>query len=278
MNLKKPSGIVFGRGFLGTRIAEALDYELAPRFSSFNNHDLSTYLDSSFPDIVINAIGKTNIDWCEDHEEEALEANVLVALSLGIECTRRGIFFIHLGSGCIYYGDNKGIGFSEEDEPNFYGPQFYAQTKIDAERLLKNLSKQCLQLRIRMPIDDRPHKRNLIDKLKSYSGLIDVKNSMTTVPDMLEALKVLIDRNCRGIYNLMNPGVISPYEIMCMYKDIIDKDHIFSFMSLEEFNSLAGKRSNCILDSKKLRSDGIYLPEIHEAVRSCLLKYKEHVK
>ncbi len=273
----KEKGIILGTGFLGTRISNELGYPSFGRvdINPLNLDNLCAFLDKENPDILINAIGKTgrpNIDWCEENKEVTIQSNVVAATNICTECSKRKIYFIHLGSGCIYKGDNNGQGYSEKDEPNFYGPQFYSKTKILAEKILAEFPG--LILRIRMPIDDRPHERNLIDKLSKYSGVIDVKNSMTTVPHMIETIKKLVDKRAEGIYNLVNPGAISPKEIMEMYRKIINPLHKFEVISLKGLDSITkGKRSNCFLSSKKLEEENIYMPEIHDAVRFCLLKY-----
>jgi len=272
-------GLVFGKGYLGKRIADYMGYEISNhRVGDPDLLELCLKLEN--PDIVINAAGKTgrpNIDWCEDHKEETVFGNVVVPVLLSTKCSELGIKFVHIGSGCVYDGGNNGQGYSEEDEPNFYGPQFYAKTKIDSERILKNLPG--LLLRIRMPIDDHPDERNLIDKLKKYSKLIDAQNSMTTVPHLLQAMKHLIDEDKEGIYNVVNSGTISAKEIMEMYKDIIDSAHSFEVISLDELDSMTkGKRSNCYLRNDKLRDAGFEMPEIHFAVRKCLIGYYNKLK
>jgi len=184
--------IVFGAGFLGKKISKEFQIPCVSRkeVDVSNLYNLRKFLKEKKPKIVINAVGKTGgkgeigIDWCEVNKEETIQSNIIGAVNLSTECSKREIYFIHLGSGCIYEGDNNGKGFSEEDEPNFYGPQFYSMTKIDSERILKNLPG--LLLRIRMPIDDSPNPRNLIDKLKDYPKVIDIQNSMTTIPHLLE--------------------------------------------------------------------------------------------
>jgi 3,5-epimerase/4-reductase len=274
----KGKGIIFGRGYLGTRLSEYLGINAVGReHDPLNYLALEEFLLDTKPYFVINAVGATgrpNIDWCETHKLETLESNIIAAANLSRACNKQGIYFIHLGSGCIYEGDNNGKGFSEHDEPNFYDKQFYGMTKILAE---KCLSEQDLILRIRMPIDDRPHERNLIDKLRKYTHIINTPNSMTTVPHMLPAIKRLIENNKRGIYNLVNPCTISAKEIMDLYKEIIDPSHEYKVMSLNELNKItAGIRSNCTLNTDKLSSEGIFLPKIHNAVRECLNIYKKN--
>lgn len=286
--------IVLGKGFLGTRISETLGYELSDFRVSVNNSDsLDDFLEREKPDVIINAIGKThgkkpgenNIDYCEKHQKETEDANVLVLKRLARACAVRKKYLINLGSGCIYNGDKNGRGFSESDKPNFglNGEQYYAFTKIQAEQVLKEIimeypNARFLQLRLRMPIDDRPSERNLITKLIGYDEVIDVQNSMTIVPHMIEAMKTLIENEKRGIYNLVNPGTISAARIMQLYKELVDPNHKIKVISLKELEDdiVVAKRSNCYLDTTKLRNEGIILPNIHYGVRECLSRYLKH--
>ena len=274
------TGIVFGAGFLGKRISSELGYRLVSReeVNPLNLSNLQDFFDKERPALVINAIGKTgrpNIDWCETHKEETLEGNVTVPLNLSTECSSRGIYFVHIGSGCMYSGYPSN-GFNEKDMPNFYGPQFYAKTKIISELALSELPG--LILRIRMPIDDRPNERNLIDKLIKYPKVISEPNSMTTVPHAITAIKSLVEKRKNGVYNLVNPGLISASDIMEMYNQIVDSSHTFEPMSLQQLDKVTlGKRSNCYLSTAKLASEGLELPEIHKAVEECLIGYRGRV-
>lgn len=267
--------IVLGNGYLGNRISQELNYPLFPLKIGENTKELKNLLDSEQPTHIISAIGKTgkpNIDWCETHKLETMTGNVLAPYLLLKECLDRNIHLTHIGSGCIYEGGFDGEGFTESDEPNFFGPQFYAKTKIIAEKILGQFP--CLQLRIRMPLDDRVTERNLIDKLKKYTKIINVQNSMTTVPDLIPVINHLVEKNKTGIYNVVNPGTISASEIMKLYQTIVDPAHSFEIFSVEELNKITiGKRSNCKLSSEKLKLEGIVLPEIHEAVENCLKNY-----
>ena len=278
-------GVVFGAGFLGTRIGEWFGYRIVPR-SEIDVTDIGTlkiFLEREMPEVVINAVGKTgrpNTDWCEEHKEETVKSNVEGAKNLAEECFERKIYFVNLGSGGIYYGNNDQRGFTEEDEPNMQG-QFYILTKILAERALREFP--CLQLRLNLPIDDRPHERNLIDKLRAYPRLINIQNSMTTVPHMLPAMKILIERKRIGVYNFTNPGTISAAEIMEMYRAFVDPNQKFEALSLEELDKITkGKRSNCYLNTSKieneLRETGAEMPEIHKAVEECLMRYSGHLQ
>src|SRR3989344_2091165 len=116
---------------MGQQFLSLFPDAITPHFDIADRTAVIAELDRVKPDIVINAAGKTgrpNVDWCEDHKEETLHANVTGAVVLLEECRKRGIYWVHMSSGCIYTGDNNGAGFSEEDAPNFDG-SFYSRTK-----------------------------------------------------------------------------------------------------------------------------------------------------
>jgi len=270
-------GLVFGAGFLGTRISQRFKYELS-KARVGDKSIVDKILDIASPDVVINAIGKTgrpNTDWCEMHKKETYLSNVLAATNLGISCFERKIYFVHIGSGGVYTKKEGKEVFNEEDEPNFYD-QVYTRSKIMAEKILKEFP--CLQIRINMPLDNRPNSRNLIDKLKSYNKIADISNSITIVPDMLNALENLTENRKIGMYNLTNPGSISNVEIMTLYKEIIDPSHNFETISQQELNKFVAKRrTDGLLDTSKLAKENIKMPEVHEAVKACLTDYKKYL-
>src|SRR3989344_290490 len=125
--------LLFGStGYMGQQFLTLFPDAATPHIDIAHPQAVSEELDRVKPDIVINAAGKTgrpNVDWCEDHKEETLHANVTGALVLLEECLKRNIYLVHMSSGCIYEGDKGGAGFTEEDPPNFSG-SFYSRTKL----------------------------------------------------------------------------------------------------------------------------------------------------
>lgn len=263
--------LLFGsRGYLGEHFRKLYPDAVCPSVDIADRNSISALLDAEKPDIIINAAGKTgrpNVDWCEDHKEETLHANVTGPLILQEECAKRGIYWVHLSSGCIYSGDKGGEGFSEDDPPNFSG-SFYSRTKVWSEQMLKEFP-DVLILRLRMPFDDSLNDRSLLMKLRTFTRVNDLKNSVTYLPDFLKAASMLIDRRKYGMYNLVNDGAISPYEIIELYKEIVDPAHTAEHLSgtaLERI-SKAG-RSNCLLSIKKLENEGIAMRPVRDAVEA----------
>ncbi|MBI4709049.1 MAG: sugar nucleotide-binding protein [Candidatus Portnoybacteria bacterium] len=233
-------------------------------------------LDDKKPKVVLNCAGITgrpNIDWCEDHKAETVAGNVAVPLNILQACSEKNIYWVHLSSGCVFQGEGKdGKGFCEDDPAT--PPSFYSFTKYWADQILKNFP--VLIARLRLPIDVEPNPRNLIDKLAKYPQIIDVENSVTIIPDLLEVVKKLIEKRCIGIYHVTNPGTIKHSEFMELYKKHINPEHKYELISVEDLykKGLAkARRSNCILNTDKLQGEGIALKPIKERIIEVMEEY-----
>jgi 3,5-epimerase/4-reductase len=223
------------------------------------------------PDVLINCAGKTgrpNIDWCEDHKEETVRGNVTGPLVLLDECARANVHFVHLGSGCTYAGTKGSDGYTEEDIPNFTG-SFYSKTKIWSEQVLREFP--VLILRLRMPFDGTTSSRSLLMKVAKYSRVLDSQNSVTYLPDFFKAAQVLISRRRTGIYNMVNDGLLSPYQAMLQYKKLVNPTHTFERLEAEQMGEVAKTgRSNCHLSNQKLKSEGITVRHVDEVLTEAL--------
>jgi len=146
-----------------------------------NREALAKELDEVKPSHVLMSAGITgrpNIDWCEDHMPHTIRTNVIGTLNVADLCNDRDIHITVYATGCIFAYDEKhqlgsGIGFTEEDVPNFDG-SFYSKTKGYMEPLLKCYP-NCMILRVRMPVSDDLFHRNFVTKI-----LHDKKYTKTT--------------------------------------------------------------------------------------------------
>jgi 3,5-epimerase/4-reductase len=232
---------------------------------------IANELDRYRPDVVINCAAKTgrpNVDWCETHKPATLRSNVTGPLVLAEQCLARNIFLVHLSSGCVYLGDNDGRRFCEEDAPNFVG-SYYVRTKLYAEQLLAEFP--ILILRPRMLFDGSLNERNLIIKLTKYRRILQEPNSLTYVPDLVSAARLLIAQRATGIFHVVNRGTMSPWEIMVRYNQVVDPEHTFDSMCLSQLQEVAiAGRSNCVLSVDKLCRSGFQPRDIHDALSEAL--------
>jgi dTDP-4-dehydrorhamnose reductase len=270
--------LIFGNGYIGNKFKGRLPNAVISSVDITNSEAVNAALAEHKPDVVINCAGKTgrpNVDWCEEHKDETFASNVLGPLVLARECKKQGKFLAHIGSGCVYEGDNNGKGFAEDDPANFFG-SFYSRTKLLSEQMLKEFP--VLQLRLRMPLDSMPGPRNFVTKITKYPKVISVPNSISVIDDFLSAAIELINRRKTGIYNLTNPGAIEHKEILEMYKEIVDPSFSYTLMPLKELEGITkARRSNCVLNTEKLAAEGISLMPIKDAVRKALKEYKKNI-
>jgi dTDP-4-dehydrorhamnose reductase len=268
----QPHVLIFGsRGYLGQAFRRLYPQAVAPEADVADPTAVRRILGEQRPEVVINCAGRCgspNVDWCEDHKQETLRSNVLGPLVLLEETTRAGAYFVHLSSGCVYTGDNGGSGFAEDDPPNFAG-SFYSRTKAWSEQTLRELP--VLQLRLRMPFDGSTSERNLLMKLRRYSRVLTEMNSLTHLPDFLSAAERLIQKRALGVYNVVNPGAISPCELMQMYREIVDPAHAFEPLATDRLGEVVrAGRSSCLLNTARLEAEGIRLPPVRQAAESAL--------
>ncbi|KAF7112674.1 hypothetical protein RHSIM_RhsimUnG0206500 [Rhododendron simsii] len=229
------------------------------------------------PTHVFNSAGVTgrpNVDWCESHKTETIRTNVAGTLNLADVCREHGLLMMNFATGCIFeydaaHPEGSGIGFKEEDIPNFTG-SFYSKTKAMVEELLKEYDNVCT-LRVRMPISsDLSNPRNFITKISRYNKVVNIPNSMTILDELLPISVEMAKRNLRGIWNFTNPGVVSHNEILEMYKEYIDPEFKWANFTLEEqAKVIVAPRSNNEMDASKLKNE---FPELL-SIKESLIKY-----
>lgn len=239
---------ILGNGWIGNKLKEHLGGEIISSVTTLVGLE-NTILEMK-PEVLINTVGHTggnNVDACELNRDKTLVSNSLIPLIAAEVAVRNKVKFVHISSGCIY--DGCPTALTEEDPPNFFD-LFYSRTKIYAEGALKPMINKYgfLILRPRIPLDNKPHLRNILTKLIGYRKVIDVPNSVTYIPDLLCAVEALLKEDAWGIFNVVNDGTLKYPDLMEAYR-VYRPEFQYEITTLEE---LGIKRTNVILDSSKL--------------------------
>jgi 3,5-epimerase/4-reductase len=267
--------LVLGNGFMGEKIAQEMDCGMCgKRILSLT--DAQAVVDEHKPDIIINCIGHTgahNVDDCEIDKDKTLIANTFVPIILAETALRNDIKLVHISSGCIYNFDySKQKPITEDEIPDFFD-LYYSRSKIYAERALDVMAKKynILTVRIRIPLDNRPHPKNILTKLIKYGKVIDIPNSVTYVPDFLKALKHLIKIDAYGIFNVLNKYGLRYPDLMEIYKKYVPG---FEYTTIDH-RKLGLVRTNLVMSVKKLEKTGFAVRPIKDVLEECV---KEYVK
>lgn len=287
--------LIFGAGQFGAAYKEYFDKKQeewqASIVTGVDIRDLEQVrhvVKEALPEIIINVAARTNLDWCEQNQLECFHVNTLGADNVGRACQEQGVYLVHMSSGCLQESKTAQEIHSEEDIPDPLS--FYSWTKVWAENLLQERAQKrgiaaemtaplkVLILRPRQPLSAKVSPRNALAKMLTYTKFVDTPNSCTIVDDLMRATEELIKKNATGVFNVVNQGITSPYEIALFLKEIIKPEMRFEKIIKEELNKMTlAKRIDSVLSTKKLESIGIRLPEIHSRLREIVLHLKENL-
>ena len=212
-------------------------------------------------DRVICMIGRTSgtnkegkvintIDYLEDQLYENARDNIFAPVLLATLCNQFFRHFLYLGTGCIFSWDTSKDQYrriSEHEYPDFFGSA-YSTIKGFTDTLMKNFRMVC-NCRIRMPIVNFDHPRNFITKIVSYKNILDMPNSMTYLPEMLNIIIKMSKTQTFGTVNMTDPGYTSHKEILDIYTKMVDPNHTYNLVKQEGDLNLLSKTSNKFLYS-----------------------------
>jgi dTDP-4-dehydrorhamnose reductase len=273
--------LIIGKGYVGERCASVWSDAVLAEQKVYSVRDILDLLEKHTPDVVLNAAGvtgKPNVDWCETHQIETINGNTTLPIMIADACQQKNIYLLHIGSGCIFYGESPDPeGWKETDFGNPVA--VYSRAKYAADLALSTLSNVGIA-RIRMPLDSVPSSRNIINKLVSYNKVIDVANSLTVIDDMVEVFHQLLSKKATGIFHITNPGVIKHRQILDLYKKYVDPNlpdkEWISEDDLVSTGLAAKKRSTNKLQSHNLEKVGITMKPVLESAELAIKKYSEY--
>ncbi len=278
--------LIFGKGQLGQAYKEFftnqnIDCEIAQDVDIRNKEQVANAVTASDAEIVINTAAKTNLDWCEMNKLECFDSNTLGADTIGGVCQELGKYLVHVSTGCIQASSLPEEAHKETDPPT--PTSFYSWSKYWADEMLMlrhnrdNL--KVLIVRPRQPVSSIASPRNAFTKMLTYNKFIDTPNSLTVVEDLLEVTKQLIEKNETGIFNVANPGVMSPYKVALLLKELVKPDLEVNIITKDELNAMTfATRIDSVLDTSKLESVGIKLKPADERLREILPVFKKNLE
>ncbi len=262
--------LIFGKGFIGERLQRVLGCRITDSWIK-SYSDAEKVIKKYKPKVIINCIGitgKRNVDDCELDIDGVLLANSFVPVILAEAALRHNIKLVHISSGCIFNFDYEKDKPIKEESENYFFKLFYSRSKIYSERSIEKLSRDynILVLRLRIPLIDEKHPKNLLDKLLRYNKVIDVPNSVTYIPDFLKAVKHLLKIDARGLYNVVNRGGLRYPRLMKVYQKYFP-EYKFRVVSVKSLKLI---RTDLVLSTAKLRKAGFKVRHINSVLDECV--------
>jgi len=277
--------LILGHGYVGSYLygrlkkIEKSDVTIVRKeFLDYtNSSELIKWFKREKFDYVINCFGFTgrpNVDEGERKPELCYELNTFAPLKLSNLCKAYDINYIHISSGCIYTNYTK--EFNEEDYPNFGFFDRESSTYSKSKHAFELGCDHGLILRVRMPFCDRLHERSYLTKIKKYNNLINLKNSKTYIPQLLDFIEKVIKNKVetkeKDILNFVQPNALATDNIIELMDEYGLGNDKWKWVQFDELNCLAN-RSNCVLSVDKLKTKYGFDPMDEElAIHSALNK------
>lgn len=282
-----------GKGWIGSMMIDLLKKEnLKYNISELrldNTEEIEKQIVEIKPTHIMCFIGRTHgvyegetigtIDYLEKPGKlvDNIRDNLFSPISLALLCEKYNIHLTYLGTGCIFSQDESVIenscGYTEASKPDFFGSS-YSVVKGFTDRLMHQLEKDVLNIRIRMPIVNYDNPRNFITKITKYDKICSIQNSMTYLPDLLPIALDMSQNKTTGTINLTNPGTICHNEILELYKEHIDSNFTWNNFTIEEQDQvLLSKRSNNKLNTDKLKKMYPNVLNIRDSIEKCMKSF-----
>lgn len=218
-----PVCVLFGvHGVIGRSIHKKLserlpDYKIfgfdRSRIDASSSEQVSSVIDYVNPDLVINCVGMSDPERCENDPRAAFKSNATVPEVISSCCSRRKCKLIHFSSYAVFPG--RDTAYTEKSRPRPMGT--LGRSKWDGEIAIQKLLKNHLIIRPGFLLS--PDKRNCLADWISraqHNGTVmvrEMKVSPIDSVDLAEAVMSLIDADATGTFHVANRGAAEVREI-----------------------------------------------------------------
>ena len=229
------------------------------------------------PDVIINCAAYTNVDGCEDNEDNAFKVNGIGARNFAIASKKVGAKLIHISTDYVFEGN--GIKpYKEYDMPNPIS--VYGKTKLAGEEFVKKFSNKYFIVRTSWLYGYNGNNFvKTIIKAANEKGCLTVVNDQRGNPTNAEdlahhILKIAVTEEY-GIYHCTGNGECSWYDFACeIVKNAEIKCEVKPVIS-EQFHSKAKRPTFSSLDNMMIRCTvGDEMREWREALKQFILNIK----
>jgi dTDP-4-dehydrorhamnose reductase len=167
------------------------------------------------PSSVVHCAAATDVDWCEDHSDQAHLLNALVPAAIARITARSGARLLYISTDSVFDGARG--NYAESDSP---APvNVYARTKLQGEREVLRENPAAAIARVNLYGWNAQHKESLAEwVLKRLTngiavpGFSDVIFCPVLANDLAEVLLALLDHNPAGLYHVVGSEALSKYE------------------------------------------------------------------
>lgn len=188
------------------------------------------------PDLIINTIGLTSVDECEERVQDSVFTNSTIAEMLAKAVAGEKIRFVHISTDHIFKDKDSADGFESYGEDAKPEPQnIYGKTKREGEVLVQTADPDSLILRTNFFGPSPSYHASISDQIitaLSSSEDIEMFDDVMFTPVLASALAAmmmdLVSIKAKGIFNIASDTPLSKYDFAMKIAEVYDlpKKHI----------------------------------------------------
>jgi dTDP-4-dehydrorhamnose reductase len=167
------------------------------------------------PSIVVHCAAATNVDWCEEHPEEARRINVEMPAAIAELAAQSDAQLLYVSTDSVFDGERG--NYAETDTPS--PVNVYAKTKLQGEREVMRHHPTASIARVNLYGWNAQNKESLAEWIlrqlalgNVVPGFSDVHFCPVLANDAAEIMLALLDQNLSGLYHIVGAERVSKYE------------------------------------------------------------------
>ena len=247
--------------------------------------NVTEYIESSQPDIVINAAAYTAVDKAEEDQEMAYAINRDGAKNLASACAQHNIPLLHISTDYVFNGEKTGA-YSETDDVSPLG--IYGDSKWQGEEAIREHLSQHIILRVAWVFGaqgnnfvktmlrlakDRDELNVVADQFGGPSAAKDIAKTLIQLVDIYQKEKILQ----WDTYHYCGTGKTNWCDFakeifrLSNVNGLINKDIRVNAITTAEYPTLAKRPQNSMLNCEKIKNTfGIDMPDWHDGLNEVL--------
>lgn len=230
-------------------------------------------------DVVVNCIGLTNVEACENDQKLAEFTNVEIANTIAKACKDSNIKLVHISTDHLFDGD---LAFACEHEKKV-PLNVYGITKSKGEDIVLDTNPSALIIRTNFFGWGPKYKPSFSDKIleslkknKPIQLFNDVYYTPVSVANLRENILDLLEKNASGVYNVASNERITKYEFGCRLAEIFGfAKTLIEPVSLSSINGLTQRPKDMSLSNHKL---SVFLSKAFPSLKEQIITLKEEEK
>lgn len=221
-----------------------------------DKYTVSSSLGPLQPDWIIHCAALTNVDYCEEHPEDAYRVNVKASSNLAVLAHQTGAGLVYVSTNSVFGG---GEGpYSEEDLA--VPVNVYSQSKLAGENYVQRVLGSSIIIRTSPYGWNMQAKHSLaewilnrLERGQTVPGFYDEIITPILTLDLSEIIVEMIERQLTGLFHVGGAQSYSKYEFALSIADVFGQDRrLVQPVSVKESSLKAPRPGEVSLRTNKI--------------------------